>query len=104
MAMSQLEATLLLQIRAMKLPEPEIEYRFHVERRYRFDFCWPDRMLAAECEGGTFTNGRHSRGKGFHEDCIKYNLAAELGYIVLRYDAQLIKKGLAVQQLAAMLQ
>lgn len=39
--MSLGEETLLLQLRALKLPAPEREYRFHPGRRWRFDFAWP---------------------------------------------------------------
>src|SRR5687768_16750315 len=28
-------------------------------RRWRFDFAWPELKVAVECDGGTFTGGRH---------------------------------------------
>src|SRR5690606_39740371 len=57
--MSALEDALALHIRAHKLPEPVREYRFHPERRWRFDFAWPDLRVAAEVEGGIHIGGRH---------------------------------------------
>lgn len=66
------------------LPEPVQEYRFHSVRRWRFDHCWPAKRLAVEVEGGIWTNGRHSRGKGFMSDCEKYSRAALDGWCVLR--------------------
>ena len=63
--MSKLEETLLLQMRAVGLPEPVRELRFAAEhvgkgpglrerlkaaglKDWRFDFCWPDLMFAVE--------------------------------------------------------
>jgi len=65
-------------------PEPEDEYRFHPVRRFRFDFAWPDAKVAVECEGGIWSRGRHTRGKGYENDCIKYNLAQASGWRVFR--------------------
>lgn len=65
--------------------EPETQYRFHPVRRWKFDRAWPDAMVAVELEGGIFTRGRHTRGKGFHNDCDKYNAAQLAGWVVLRY-------------------
>lgn len=66
------------------IPAPTPEYRFHPERKWRFDFAWPDKLLALEIEGGVFTGGRHSRGAGMLADMEKYNAAAILGWRVLR--------------------
>lgn len=30
-------------------------------------------VAVVEIEGGTWTDGRHTRGKGFYNDCLKYN-------------------------------
>ena len=68
------------------LPEPVAEYRFHPERRWRFDYAWPELgAVAVELEGGTWVQGRHTRGGGFEKDCIKYNAAVLLGWRVLRF-------------------
>jgi len=93
---SELEDTLAFYIRAAGLPEPEREYRFHPVRRWRFDFAYPDKMMAIECEGGTWSGGRHSRGQGFEDDCIKYNTAAIMGWVVLRFTGKLINNWYAI--------
>jgi len=93
---SELEDTLAFHIRAAGLPEPEREYRFHPVRRWRFDFAYPDKMMAIECEGGTWSGGRHSRGQGFEDDCIKYNTAAIMGWVVLRFTGKLINNWYAI--------
>lgn len=97
--MSALEDILAFQVKAQKLPQPEREFRFHPERRWRADFAWPDRKIIAECEGAVWVNGRHTRGSGFTADCEKYNAAALLGYRLFRFHAQSIKSGDAVRTL-----
>ena len=66
------------------LPRPEREWKFEVKRRWRFDYAWPERMVALEVEGGVWTGGRHTRGAGFLKDVEKYNRAAVLGWRLLR--------------------
>jgi|JYMV01.1.fsa_nt_gi very-short-patch-repair endonuclease len=95
---SKLEQKVALQLRAAGLPDPEVEYRFHPVRKWRFDFCWPERLLALEVEGGVFcpTGSRHTSPVGFHNDCTKYNEAALLGYSVLRVTTQHIQEGVVI--------
>ncbi len=50
--MSALEDLLERHIKRTGLPKPAREYRFHRERRWRFDFAWPDYKVAVEVEGG----------------------------------------------------
>ena len=68
-------------------------------RRFRFDFVLPQSGLIVECEGGTWSGGRHTSGIGFRNDCVKYNLAVEHGYVVLRYTSDLIKNGSAIESI-----
>lgn len=91
--MSQPEELLLSQIRLAGLPEPEPEHRFWPGRRFRFDFAWPALMLACEVEGGTWVSGRHSRGKGYEADCIKYAEAVLRGWKVIRVTSQMVERG-----------
>ncbi len=63
------------------------EYRFHPTRKWRFDCAFPDRKVAVELEGGTYTGGRHTRGKGYEQDIEKYNAAVVLGWRLLRFTA-----------------
>ena len=66
------------------LPPCQKEWRFHPKRRWRFDYAWPAKKVALEVEGGVWTGGRHTRGKGFLGDVEKYNSATVLGWRVLR--------------------
>ena len=99
-APSALEALLLSHIRAVGLAEPVTELRFAPPRRWRFDLAWPLARVAAECEGGTWTRGRHTSGAGFAADCEKYNSAALLGWRVLRFTRAMIEEGDAIDALA----
>lgn len=69
---------------AQCLPAPVTEHRFHPERKWRFDYAWPDAKVALEVEGGVWTGGRHTSSAGFLKDIEKYNAAARLGWRVLR--------------------
>ncbi len=63
-------------------PELEKEYRFCPGREWRADYRIGSWLI--ELEGGVYSGGRHTRAKGFVEDCFKYNTAAMLGYRVIR--------------------
>lgn len=74
------------------------EYRFHPVRRWRFDFIIDDlddcsRKVAIEIDGGTWIQGRHTRGKGFEADLRKMNEAAKLGWTVIRFTPSMIERG-----------
>lgn len=84
------------QLRAASIPAPEREHRFTPPRRYRFDFAWPTARVALEVEGGTYANGRHSRGPGFERDCEKYNAAALEGWCVIRATTRMVEDGRAL--------
>jgi len=70
----------------------EREYRFIKDRRFRFDIALPDHKIAIEFEGGVFTGGRHTRGKGYVNDSKKYNLATMHGWKLLRYTTDITKE------------
>lgn len=60
------------------------EFRFHPERRWRFDYAIPSHKIAVEVEGGVWTGGRHIRAQGFLGDMEKYNTATLMGWRVFR--------------------
>lgn len=63
---------------------PLTEHKFHVTRRWRFDYAWPEHQLALEVEGGVWVGGRHTSGAGFVKDMEKYNEAACMGWRIIR--------------------
>lgn len=73
--------------------------------QWRFDFAWPQFMVAVEIEGlsmreATLSDGTqrwvcmggHASPSGFKDDCEKYNAAAQLGWFVLRFEQDAIGK------------
>lgn len=75
------------------------EYRFHAVRKWRFDYAHVETKTAIEIEGGAYSGGRHTRGKGYINDMEKYNSAIELGWVVLRYTPDQIKSQKAIDQI-----
>lgn len=120
--MPDYEQLLFDKIIAADYPEPEREHRFDKVRKWRFDFAYPERKIAIEVEGGSFSapvrchicgnivkhrlksgvlvpvraGGRHNRGANFEKDAEKYNQAALDGWMVLRVTPAMIKDGRAV--------
>ncbi len=92
---SQYEEMFALHLLANKMPKPLREHIF-CSRKWRFDFAWPELKIAVEIEGGIYTNGRHVRGKGFEDDCKKYNTATSLGWSVYRFTSSMVKSGHAL--------
>lgn len=65
-------------------PVPHFEYRHDPNRMWRFDVAWPEHKVALEIEGNVWHKSRHTTGKGFLQDCDKYNTATAKGWLVLR--------------------
>jgi hypothetical protein len=88
--------------RAAGLPAPVAEVMFARPRKWRFDWAWPDRLIALEIEGGVWLKGggRHNRGAGFVKDLEKYNAAAILGWRIIRCTPQQFESGAVLADLA----
>ena len=71
-------------LRLSSLPPAVQQHRFHHTRKWCFDWAWPEYFMALEYEGGTFSKGAHVRGRHYSSDCIKYNVAASIGWAVFR--------------------
>ncbi len=78
---------------AKGVPAPVPEYRFHPVRRWRADWCFEGARLLVEIDGGAWTRGRHTRGRGFIEDIRKSNEAMLLGWRLLRVTPQMVQSG-----------
>jgi very-short-patch-repair endonuclease len=61
------------------------EHRFHPERKWRFDFAVPDKMIAIEYEGLNSEKSGHTTLSGYTKDTDKYNAAQSLGWRVIRF-------------------
>ena len=63
----------------------EMEYRFAENRKFRFDWCIPDEMIAVEYNGIMSRKSRHTTVTGYSKDMTKINLAQSLGWTVYQY-------------------
>ena len=98
--MSELEYTLGKRIEQSWLPPPVREYRFDKIRKWRFDFAWPDYMVAVEVDGGIYSRGRHVRGKGFKGDVEKRNAAVMAGWRVLHFTSEhVVESDFAIREI-----
>jgi len=90
--------------------KPEIEYKFHPTRKWRFDFAVPELMLAVEYEGiykrssDKTRKSRHTTVGGYRNDCEKYNEAVLLGWRVLRITADMLNDDTALDQISRALE
>ena len=73
------------------------EYRFCAERKWRFDYVLTHARdsigTAIEIEGGIYSQGRHTRGKGYEADMDKYNEGTMIGWRVLRFSTGQVLRG-----------
>jgi very-short-patch-repair endonuclease len=83
------------------LPRPTMQHKFHPIRKWRWDFSWPDYLLAIEIDGGGFVHGAHGRPIGQAKDHEKQNEAVRLGWRVLRFGTVAMKDPDACAEFAA---
>ena len=92
------EAALIQQLKTLKI-EFEQEFQFHTARKWRADFHIKNTKLLIEVEGGIWSGGRHTRGKGYLGDMEKYNAATMMGYQVLRFSTEQVTSRFAIKQI-----
>ncbi|WP_168396903.1 DUF559 domain-containing protein [Acinetobacter indicus] len=95
---SEGEAKLVQQLKALKIDFVQ-EFQFHDKRKWRADFHISNTKLLIEVEGGIWSNGRHTRGKGYLGDMEKYNAATMMGFQVLRFSTEQVTSGFAIKQI-----
>ncbi len=95
---SSIEAQLALQMRALKLPAAERNYRFLPNRKLELDFAWPEAKLGVEVQGMA-----HRIKEKFKVDIEKRALALLGGWKVLEVGGAEIRSGVAIQWVEALL-
>ena len=98
---NEFEAKLARELKTLKI-EFEQEFEFHPKRKWRADFHLVGKKILVEVEGGIWSGGRHTRGKGYIGDMEKYNAATMMGFQVIRFSTDQVKSGLAIQQIEKM--
>lgn len=73
-------------------------YRFDLNRKWEFDFAWPDVLIAVEIEGGIWRKGggAHSHPTNILRDIEKYNHAARAGWRIFRFTTDMVDSGEAL--------
>lgn len=90
---SRLEAKFALIWKALGGPSLEREVKFCAWRKWKSDFAHIPSKTIIEIEGGTWSKkgkSRHTTGKGYADDCEKYNVAQNLGWCVYRLTSDMI--------------
>ena len=87
--------------RALRLPSPQRNYRFHPKRRFEIDYAWPEYRIGIEIQGGIFipAGGAHSRPMNIIRDMTKHNLLLDAGWRVWHYTPKEAIDGIAVQHI-----
>lgn len=98
---SEGEVKLATALKALKI-DFEQEFKFHPERKWKADFHLVGKKILVEVEGGIWSGGRHTRGKGYIGDMEKYNAATMMGFQVIRFSTDQVKSGHAIQQIEKM--
>lgn len=100
---SQRELQMYRQIYLAHLPLPETQFKpFDTDKR-AFDFVWLDKTLLVEVQGGTWTKGAHTRGKGYRRDVEKHNDAVLDGWTVLWFTSDMLDDESALDTLRKVL-
>ena len=66
------------------VPIPEREITFSEDRKWRFDYAWPDKRIAVEIQGGRYHRGNMAK------DYEKLNEAVRLGWRVIQFDSTML--------------
>lgn len=82
---------------------PDTEVVFAPPRKYRADYCFRVAKVIVEKNGGIWTKGGHSSGRGLLRDYAKYNLAQLQGWKVLVYTPEQLENGAAMADLKQVL-
>ena len=74
------------------------QHKFATDRKYTFDFAFPDIRFAVELDGGIFLRkGGHSTGKAIEDDRYKDQCAFLNDWIVFRVIPKMVEDGSAIR-------
>ena len=97
--LSEGEETLAIHLRSEGISFQR-EQVVNPDKKYRWDFilgtCLSIPRYVIDIQGGTHTQGRHTRAQGYADDCIKANLAVRDGYLPLHFTTDQVKSGHAI--------
>lgn len=82
----------------------QTEYKFHPDRKWRFDFANSDSKIAVEVNGGQWAKSGHSTGRGLQRDAEKLNAAQGMGWKVYVLTTSMLHKRVAAENVRKILQ
>lgn len=94
---SELELIFAKQLTVLAIPAPQREFKFHPNRDWRFDYCWPEKKIAVEVQGMP-----HRIRERFLGDVEKLAMAQIHGWRVLLVAGQDVRSGRAVSWLVTL--
>jgi hypothetical protein len=88
------KAAFLRQLAIAGISEPVREHVFAKPRRWRFDYCWPEMMIAVEYQGifGA-RNTSHASVGNLKRDYRKFTEASLRGWLLILIDADSVQTG-----------
>ena len=93
------EEAFLFWVKALNLPIPQRNWKFHQTRKFEIDFCWPKVRIGCEINGGIWVGGAHARPLNILRDMEKQNLLLDLHWRVWHYTPKEVIDGIAIQHL-----
>jgi len=87
---SHLEAAFLTIIKSYNIPPPTQQHQFHPQRKWRFDFAWPTKLVAVEIQGvdpkqSSLHGPAHNSIFSMQRDYEKHNAAILLHWRILYF-------------------
>ena len=96
------EGLLAMQLQIAKIPFTP-QFTPLPPRKWRWDVAFEQSRLLVDVQGGTWANGRHTRGYGYEQDCEKWNSATVAGWRILIVTTQQVEDGRALTWIEALL-
>jgi len=93
------EEAFLFWCKALKLPIPVRNFRFHTTRKFEIDWAWPALKIGVEIQGGIWVGGAHARPMNIARDMTKHNLLLDAGWRVWHYTPKEVMDGVAIEHI-----
>lgn len=88
-----MEDVLAQDLESLNVPY-ERQFRFDPHRQWKADFLLLGSKILVEVQGGSWSGGRHVRGKGYEDDHEKFAAAWRAGYLVMTFTSKQVQNKL----------
>ena len=97
------EDTLAMQLKAVGI-DCVRQHLYVPGRKFRADFCLPERRILVACDGGVYNRRAHGSVSGILADIARQNFASINGYFVIRVTPQMVNDGTALKLIEGILE